>query len=671
MNRTPLSRRRNLGIIAHIDAGKTTLTERLLWKAGAIHRMGEVHDGAATTDYSEIERERGITIGAAAVNLDWAGHRLTLIDTPGHIDFAIEVERSLRVLDGAVAVFCAVAGVQPQSEAVWRQARRHGVPLVAFVNKMDRTGADFDRVVAQLRERLGARVWPLGRPLGAEGGLYGWVDLVGRRIVDWTDAGTLVRAWNADDEAAHASLREDLIAAVAEHDDTLAEAFLRDAEIDAAGLAAALRRATLAGAGVPVIAGSAFKTKGMELVLDAVVDYLPSPQDRPAVQADGDAGSVALPPDADGPLAALVFKIEQQEHGPLAFVRVYSGRLRVGDTVWASQRGRRVRIGRLLSIQAGRGSDVSVAEAGEIVAVSGWKDAASGESLSAPARPLRLEAIAIQPPVLSWRLVAKAGDLFRLGQALASLAQEDPSFRAGTDADTGESLIWGMGELHLEVKVERLRKEWGLDVSVGTPRVAYQERPRRAMLGVEGKLDKQNGGAGQFARVRLNLVPRDDEAVVFVDCTRGGVVPAGFVAATEKGVRAALAEGPQGYPVVGVEVALVDGETHAVDSTEQAFQRAAVEAVRSALAEAGTGLLEPVMAVDVDTPAGYLGDVLGDLQRRGGRVGGVGERDGRSEVQARAPLARLSGYATALRSLTQGRASATMRFDGYEAALAC
>ncbi len=670
MNRTPLSRRRNLGIIAHIDAGKTTLTERLLWKAGAIHRMGEVHDGAATTDYSEIERARGITIGAAAVNLDWAGHRLTLIDTPGHIDFAIEVERSLRVLDGAVAVFCAVAGVQSQSEAVWRQARRNGVPLVAFVNKMDRTGADFDRVVAQIRERLGARAWPLGRPLGAEGQLYGWVDFVGRRVVSWTDEGTVVRGWNADDERAHAALRDALVASVAEHDDALAEAFLRDAEVDAAQLSAALRRATLAGAGVPLVAGSAFKTKGMELVLDAIVDYLPSPQDRPAVQADGDAGSVTLPPDTDGPLAALVFKVEQQEHGPLAFVRVYSGRLRVGDTVWASHRERSVRIGRLLSIQADRGSDLPQAEAGDIVAVAGWKDAAGGETLSAPARPLRLEAITVQPPVLSWRLTAKAGDLLRLGQALAVLAQEDPSFHAGSDADTGESLIWGMGELHLEVKVERLRNDWGLDVSAGAPRVAYQERPRRAVHGVEGKLDKQNGGAGHFARVHLNLVPREDDAIVFADCTRGGVVPAAFVAAVEKGVRAALAEGPQGFPVVGVEVTLVDGQTHAVDSTDQAFQRAAAQAVRAALGEAGTGLLEPVMAVDVDTPTGYLGDVLGDLQRRGGRVGGIGERDGNSEVQARAPLARLSGYTTALRSLTQGRASATMRFDGYETAVA-
>lgn len=670
MNRTPLSRRRNLGIIAHIDAGKTTLTERLLWKAGAIHRMGEVHDGAATTDYTEIERQRGITIGAAAVNLTWADHRLTLIDTPGHIDFAIEVERSLRVLDGAVAVFCAVAGVQPQSEAVWRQARRHGVPLVAFVNKMDRTGADFDRVVTQMRERLGARVWPLGRPLGAEDALQGWVDLVGRRIVIWTDKDTVIRDWTSVDEGNYASLRDDLVAAVAEHDDVLAEAFLHGAEIDVALLSAALRRATLAGAGVPLVAGSAFKTKGMELVLDAIVDYLPSPQERPSVEAESDTGSVRLAPDAEGPLAALVFKVEQHEHGPLAFVRVYSGRLRVGDTVWASKRDRKVRVGRLLSIQAGRGTDVSFAEAGDIVAVSGWKDAASGETLAAPSRPLRLEAIATQPPVLSWRLVAKSGDLLRLGQALTSLVQEDPSFHAGTDADTGESLIWGMGELHLEVKVERLRKEWGLHVSTGTPRVAYQERPRRAVLGVEGKLDKQNGGNGQFARVRLDLSPRDDDAIVFIDRTRGGVVPAGFVVATEKGVRAALAEGPRGYPVVGVDVVLIDGETHAVDSTDQAFQRAGAEAVRAALAEAGTELLEPIMAVDVDTPAGYLGDVLGDLQRRGGRVGAVGETDGRSEVQARAPLAQLSGYATTLRSLTQGRASATLRFDGYETALA-
>jgi elongation factor G len=672
MNTTTLSRRRNLGIIAHIDAGKTTLTERLLWKTGAIHRMGEVHDGATTTDYTAIERERGITIGAAAVQMPWAGHRLTLIDTPGHIDFAIEVERSLRVLDGAVAVFCAVAGVQPQSETVWRQARRHGVPLLAFVNKMDRTGASFDNVLQQMREKLDANPWALGLPLGAESELRGWVDFVSRSIVTWLDDGAVeTRAWNATEAAEYSPLRERLVMGVADHDDALAVAFLEGREIDSALLQAALRRATLAGKGTPVLAGSAFKTKGMDLLLDAIVDYLPAPLDRPAVVAESDKGAVELGADAQGPLAGLVFKIVHQEHGPLAFVRLYSGTLKVGDTVWASQRERAVRVSRLLEVQAGRGTDVMQAQAGDIVAVAGWKDAISGETLSAPSRHLVLDTIQTQPAVLSWRLTAeKSGDLMRLGQGLASLAQEDPSFRIGNDAESGETLVWGMGELHLEVMVEKLRLDWGVAVKTGTPRVAYQETPRREVRGVEGHVAKQNGGSGQFARVTLDVSPRDDGEIVFVDRTRGGVVPRNFVAATEKGVRARLSEGPRGYPVVGVDVALVDGETHAVDSSEQVFQRAGAEAVQAALLQAGTTLLEPVMELTVDTPVERIGEVLGDLQRRGGRIAGIQDQGTRSDVLARAPLAQLSGYTTALRSLTQGRASAAMVFDGYEPVVA-
>ena len=669
MNATTLSRHRNLGIIAHIDAGKTTLTERLLWKTGAIHRMGEVHDGAATTDYTAIERERGITIGAAAVQMPWAEHRLTLIDTPGHIDFAIEVERSLRVLDGAVAVFCAVAGVQPQSETVWRQARRHRVPLLAFVNKMDRTGASFENVLMQMREKLDANPWALGLPLGAESELRGWVDFVSRRIVTWQDDGEVeTRGWNAAEAAEYSLLRDRLITAVADHDDVLAEAFLEGREIDSALLQSALRRATLAGAGTPVLAGSAFKTKGMELLLDAIVDYLPSPLDRPAVVAESENGEVTLASEAQGPLAALVFKIVHQEHGPLAFVRLYSGTLKVGDTVWASQRERVLRVSRLLVVQAGRGTDVTQAQAGDIVAVAGWKDAISGETLSAPSRHLVLDTIQTQPAVLSWRLTAeKSGDLLRLGQGLASLAQEDPSFRVGNDADTGETLVWGMGELHLEVMVQRLAQDWGVTVKTGTPRVAYQETPSREVRGVEGKVDKQNGGSGQYARVTLDVSPRDDGEIVFVDQTKGGVVPRNFVVATEKGVRAKLSEGPRGYPVVGVTVSLVDGETHAVDSSEQAFLRAAAEAVQAALVLAGTTLLEPVMELTVDTPVERIGDVLGDLQRRGGRIAAIEDKGTRSDVLARAPLAQLSGYTTTLRSLTQGRASAAMVFDGYEA----
>ncbi|MBB6366902.1 elongation factor G [Xanthomonas sacchari] len=681
MNTNTLSRWRNLGIIAHIDAGKTTLTERLLWAAGAIHRLGEVHDGAATTDFSDIERARGISIGAAAVQVQWAPagqptHRLTLIDTPGHIDFAIEVERSLRVLDGAVAVFSAVDGVQPQSETVWRQARRHGVPMLAFVNKMDRAGASFDGVLAQLRSKLDATVWAVGVPLPGDSGFDGWSDLVGGRLLTWDDEGQLhTRAWHAEEAAAFAEAREQLIAAVAEHDEALAQAYLEERAIDAELLRGALRRATLAGAGVPVLAGSAFKRKGIEPLLDAIVDWLPSPLDRPPVaaraDADGDADGeggheTLLAPDPSGPLAALVFKFAHTAQGPLAFVRVYSGTLRVGDTVWTSHARRPRRVGRLAVVQAQRTHDVAQAEAGEIVAVLGWKDAVSGETLSGVQARWVLERIRTQPPVLAWRLgAANAAELVRLGQGLARLAQEDPSFRVDSDPETGEAVIWGMGELHLEVMVERLRSEWHVDVRTGAPRVAYQETPRAAALGVAARLSKQNGGQGQFAQVVLDVLPRADGAVIFADRSRGGVVPKAFVAATEKGARAALAQGPLGHPVVGVEVVLVDGQAHAVDSSDLAFQRAASDAVKAALAQVGTQLLEPVMAVAIDTPAHSVGDVLGDLQRREGRVVAIEERGARAEVVAQAPLAQLQAYATALRSLTQGRASASMTFDGY------
>ncbi|MBX9402091.1 elongation factor G [Lysobacter sp. BMK333-48F3] len=672
---TSVSRWRNLGIIAHVDAGKTTLTERLLWKTGAIHRTGEVHDGAATTDFDPIERRRGITIGAAAVQARWTPHdgdehRLTVIDTPGHIDFAIEVERSLRVLDGAVAVFSGVDGVQPQSETVWRQARRHGVPLIAFVNKMDRVGASLERTLAQMREKLDAVPWALGETVGAESELSGWIDYVAREHLSWDERGMLSRrAWTEAETQAFEPARQRLVEAVADHDDALAEAFLDGSAIDVALLKAALRRATLAGAGTPVLAGSAFKNKGVEALLDAIVDYLPSPLERPPVRAQSEHGEVALAADADGPLAGLVFKIVHHEHGALSFVRLYSGTLRVGDTVWASRREKALRVGRLQVVQADRGQDVDVAYAGEIVAIAGWKDAVSGETLSDAGRRLALDSIQAQPAVLSWRLTAgKSSDLIRLGQGLASLAQQDPSFRVGTDADTGETLVWGMGELHLEVMVDRLRELWNVEVRTGSPRVAYQETPSRAVRGVEGKQAKQNGGIGQFARVIVDVAPRDDGQFEFVDRTVGGVVPRNFVAATEKGLRAALAEGPQGFPVVGLSVTLVDGETHAKDSSELAFQIAAAAALKAALAQAGTTLLEPVMALVVDTPAANVGDVVGDVQRRSGRILSIEDKGGRSDVTARAPLAQLSGYTTALRSLTQGRASASMVFDGYEVA---
>ncbi|KAF1017147.1 MAG: Elongation factor G [Stenotrophomonas maltophilia] len=673
MNTQTLSLRRNLGIIAHIDAGKTTLTERLLWRTGEIHRVGEVHDGNATTDFSAIERERGITIGAAAVHARWAPrdlppHALTLIDTPGHIDFAIEVERSLRVLDGAVAVFSAVDGVQPQSETVWRQARRHGVPLIAFVNKMDRIGASFERVLAQLQDKLQARPWALGWPLGSEADFHGWVDLVEQQTVRWPDAGgSRLAPWTDEERAQWQPRRDALVEAVAEHDDTLADAWLAGSGIDAALLRAAIRRATLAGAGVPVLAGAAFKDKGIETLLDALVDYLPSPLDRPAVPADAADGQVLLPPDPDGPLAGLLFKITHHQHGALSFVRLYSGTLKVGDSVASLKHAQGRRVSRLVRVQADQTQDIAQAVAGDIVAVIGWKDAVSGETLSGRSHPLQLETIQSQAPVLAWRLTAgRANDLLRMSQGLASLAQEDPSFRVETDKDTGETLAWGMGELHLEVMVERLRSEWKVDVSVGAPRVAYQETPLRAASGVVGRVAKQTGGQGQFAHVVLDMAPREDGQVVFNDRIVGGVVPRGFIAAVEKGVRAALSDGPQGYPVVGIEVTLVDGRTHAKDSSELAFHRAGVEAARAALAAAGTQLLEPVMALTVHAPSAAVGDVAGDINRRHGRITAIDDVDGRAAVSGFAPLAQLRGYTTALRSLSQGRASSEATLSGYE-----
>ncbi|MGE6332515.1 elongation factor G [Stenotrophomonas sp. NPDC077659] len=673
MNTHTLSLRRNLGIIAHIDAGKTTLTERLLWKSGQIHRVGEVHEGNATTDFSVIERERGITIGAAAVQAQWAPrdlppHRLTLIDTPGHIDFAIEVERSLRVLDGAVAVFSAVDGVQPQSETVWHQARRHRVPLIAFVNKMDRVGASLERVLKQLEDKLQARPWALGVPLGSESDFHGWVDLVDERVLRWQDgAAALITRWGEDERAQWQAQRQALIEAVADHDDVLATAWLEGAAVDAAMLRAAIRRATLAGAGVPVLAGAAFRDKGIETLLDAVVDYLPSPLDRPAVTAEASAGEVVLPPDPDGPLAGLLFKITHQQHGALSFVRLYSGTLKVGDAIASSQHPQGRRVSRLVRVQAAQTHDIAQAVAGDIVAVLGWKDAVSGETLSGRGQPLRLESIHSQAPVLAWRLEpARAAGLIRMAQGLASLAQEDPSFKVETERDSGETLVWGMGELHLEVMVERLRTEWKVDVGVGAPRVAYQETPLRAVSGVVGRVSKQNGGQGQFAHVVLDVAPREDDQVVFKDQIVGGVVPRGFIAAVEKGVRAALTSGPQGHPVVGIEVRMVDGESHAKDSSEMAFHRAGSEAIRAALAAAGTQLLEPVMAVTVRSPSASVGDVVGDLTRRHGRIARIDDQDGRAEVHGFAPLADLAGYTTSLRSLSQGRASSEAHLQGYE-----
>lgn len=671
--RTP-DRRRNFGVIAHIDAGKTTLTERILWKTGMIRRPGEVHDGTATTDHSDIERERGITIGAAAVPCAWTPeggqpHAFTLIDTPGHIDFGVEVARSLRVLDGAVFVLCGVGGVQPQSETVWRQARRRGVPAIAFVNKMDRDGANFETVLSQMKERLGITpaVWSL--PCGEGRSFAGTADLVHRLVRTWGETGSpQARAWTDDETRRWEPARQALVALVADHDEEVFAAFVEGSPVSAEQLLRALRAATLNGAVVPTLPGSAFRNQGVEPLLDAVAGVLPSPSDRPVVSVLRDGATECARAEADAPALGLVFKIQHQPHGTLAFVRWYGGRVEPGSVLYNPRTGRRERTGRLLRLVADRTEELADAQAGDIVAAMGWKDVRTGDTLCAPEHPCVLESIDVPAPVFARRLTAGPGtDPLRLTQALARLTHEDPSLAVTVDSETDEPVLWGQGELHVDVCLERIRREWGLAVRAGAPQVAYREKPVVGSGPVEGKVDKQTGGKGQFARVVLITEPGAD-GVAFEDATRGGVIPAALVGAVERGVRAALNEGPQGWPVTGVRVVLIDGTTHPVDSSDAAFHRAAAEAVRTALAATGTDLLEPVMRVTVETPPAFLGALSGDIQRRRGRLETMEERLGDGQLVARVPLVELDGYTTALRSLSQGRASAATAFDGYEAA---
>ena len=671
-SKLPISAHRNLGIIAHIDAGKTTLTERMLWKAGVLHRVGEVHDGTATMDHMDLERERGITIGSAATQASWqsAGHsehRLTLIDTPGHIDFSIEVERSLRVLDGAIGVFCAVAGVQPQSETVWRQARKHGVPLVAFVNKMDRPGANFTRVMEQMHKVLGVEPVAIALPIGSEEAFSGTIDLLGKTVNRWDQEGKLTTTpWSIDDDVKWSDERRYLIETIAETDDEILEEYLSGIDVSDDKLRLALRKATMTGRLIPVLPGSAFKNKGVEPLLDAVVDYLPSPLDRPALVVKGEEGEYVVECDPQGPFAGLVFKVVEAEHGSLAFVRIYRGQLHTGQSVLNVSQDTNTRVGRLAVIMADENRDVESAQAGDIVAVIGWKNARTGDTLTDPSHPVLLERIQAADPVLAWRLSPEKGsDISRLATGLDKLVREDPSLRIGSDSQTGETVLWGMGELHLDVAVERLRREHGLSLRVGDPLVAFRETPARASAEIDTKLSKQTGGKGQFARVVMTMEPRDDGDVVFVDQIKGGVMSREFIQATEKGVRDKLSAGPQGYPVMGVTVTLLDGETHPVDSSAQAFMRVGVMAVAALLENVSTVLQEPIMRIEVDAPVGYVGSVVADLQRRLGQLQSVDESGDHATILAMVPLAQLSGYATSLRSLTQGRGSASMVLDGY------
>ena len=651
---------RNFGIIAHIDAGKTTLSERILLKTGEIHRTGEVHEGTATMDSMDLEKERGITIGAAATRCAWNGHAFTLIDTPGHIDFAIEVERSLRVLDGAVTVLCGVAGIQPQTETVWRQAHKHGVPMIVFVNKMDRTGANFERVLGQIGARLGALPVPLAIPVGAGDAFEGVIDVLGRRFVSWSAAGLMavapVPAHLADAADRAYALAADV---AADASDALTEKYLADDSLSPADIASGLRTLTLARRAVPVLAGSAYRNAGIELLLDAIVDCLPSPDERPAPVARlGGEAVMTGTGDAD-PLAALVFKVVHDEHGTLSYVRIYGGTLREGDTVWNATQGAAVRIGRLYVVQAARRTGVAEARAGSIVAIAALKEALTGDTLSTKALPLMLETIHAGEPVVALAIEAgKGGERAKMVAALERFRREDPSLRLECDEASGETVLWGMGELHLDVVLERVRRETGVAVRAGAPKVAYRETVAGPAAQAEGKVDKQNGGKGQYARVLLTVSPGDG-AFAFDNASKGGAVPAQFMAAVEKGVRQAMAQGPLGFPVTGVTVTLVDGDFHAVDSTDLAFTLAAKEGTLAALRRAKPLLLEPLMAVAVDAPSANAGDVVGDLQRRGARVLGVEERSGRVEVQAEVPLARLFGHTGSLRSLSQGRAFAS------------
>ncbi|WP_328827479.1 elongation factor G [Streptomyces sp. NBC_00252] len=666
---TPLSAVRNLGILAHVDAGKTTVTERFLYLTGSTHKRGEVHDGTTVTDFDPQERDRGITIFAAAVTCAWDGHRINLIDTPGHVDFADEVERSLRVLDGAIAVFDAVAGVEPQSESVWRQADRYGVPRIAFVNKLDRTGADLDTAVASIRERLHPAPLVVQLPIGTEAGFTGVVDLLRMRALVWTDG---------DDTAEELPVPEGLLEearrrrrlleeAVAELHQGALEEFYDGSALSAETLRTALRDLTRTSEGVVVLCGSAYRNRGIEPLLDAVVAYLPSPSDVPAVRGTYDGGEQERAADPQLPFAALAFKVSATATGRLTYLRIYSGTIEKGDTVWDPGARRTERIGRILRVQADRHERLDRAVAGDIVAVIGLKSARAGSTLCAPDAPLVLEPPTVADPVVSVAVEARRStDTDRLTSALARLAEEDPSLTVRTDGETGQTVLSGMGELHLEVAVEKIRRATGVEVNVGRPRVAYRETVVRGVSGMVFRHVKQDGGAGQFAHIVLDVEPLDGPGFEFRSAVVGGRVPQEYVRSVEAGCRDALTEGPiGGFPVTGLRVTLTDGATHVKDSSEQAFRTAGRLGLREALRACTTVLLEPVVEVTVTVPEDAVGGVLGDLAARRGRVTGSTARTGSATVTATVPLAELFGYATRLRSRTQGRGTFTARPTGY------
>ena len=674
---TPLGRYRNIGIMAHIDAGKTTTTERILFYTGRSHRMGEVHDGAATMDWMDQEQERGITITSAATTCFWRDHRINIIDTPGHVDFTIEVERSLRVLDGAVCVFDSVAGVEPQSETVWRQADRYGVPRVCFVNKMDRIGADFDRCVSMIRERLGATPLVVQLPVGVEARYAGAVDLISMKALLWKDetlgAEYVEAEIPADMTDAAQAARESLVLAAVEHDDAALEAFLEGEEPDAAALRRCVRKGALAGAFVPVLNGSAFKNKGVQPLLDSVVDYLPAPSDVAAVEgvAPKSDDPVSRASADDEPFSALAFKIMNDKYvGSLTFARVYSGVLESGSAVVNTIKGKRERIGRMLAMHANHREDIKEARAGDIVALCGLKNTTTGDTLCDAAAPVVLEKIEFPEPVIEVAVEPKTkADQERIAAALGRLAMEDPSFKVSVDGESGQTIIRGMGELHLDIIVDRLKREFQVGANVGAPQVAYRETIARVSE-VDYIHRKQTGGSGQFARLKLRIGPGDaGSGLAFESLVVGGAVPREYLPAVEKGVASAMQGGVvAGYPMIDIKATLLDGAHHEVDSSALAFEIAARAAMREAMAGAAPRLLEPVMRVEVMTPQNFMGDVIGDINSRRGQVQGMEPRGPAMTVTAMVPLATMFGYVNALRSITQGRGQFSMFFERYEPA---
>jgi elongation factor G len=671
---TDLARTRNIGIIAHIDAGKTTTTERILYYTGKTYKIGEVHEGTAVMDWMEQERERGITITAAATTAEWNDHKINIIDTPGHVDFTVEVERSLRVLDGGVVVFDGVAGVEPQSETVWRQADRYNVPRICFVNKLDRTGADFWRTVDMIRDRLGAHPVPLQLPLGREASFHGVIDLIKNVAYEFgPDADTPPQEVPipADEAETAAQHREVLVERIVEQDEALMERYLAEDQISAEELVAALRQATIAGQLVPVLCGSALRNKGVQLLLDAIVDYLPSPLDVPPVAGVDPRTEepVLRNPSPGEPAAALAFKIVADPHvGKLAYVRVYSGVIEKGSYVLNSTKDERERVGRLLQMHANKREEIDRVEAGDIAAIIGLKSTVTGDTLCAPDKPLILESIKFPEPVIHVAIEPKSkADQDKLGIALQRLGEEDPTFKVRTDPETGQTLIGGMGELHLEVIVDRMLREYRVDAHVGRPQVAYREtitRPARA----EGRFVRQTGGRGQYGHVWIEVEPLErGGGLIIEDKIVGGVVPREYIPAAEAGIREATDTGAlAGYPVVDLKVRLVDGSYHEVDSSEMAFKIAGSMALKNALSKAGSQILEPVMKVEVTTPDEFTGDVIGDLSGRRAHIEGMEMRGNAQIVKAKVPLSEMFGYATDLRSATQGRATYAMEFSHYE-----